>query len=258
MTTITTLVVPGLHSSGPAHWQTWFETRIPDAVRVIQRDWKRADLPEWASRVRREIFRRPGRILIAAHSFGALAAAQAADDHSERIAGALLVAPAAPEKFAVEDLIPQHPLRFPATVVASTNDPWMSLEGAARLAKVWGAQFVSLGAAGHINAEAGYGPWPEGLRLLGDLARKRVSTDAPRTSGEQMIRARAESGHAERRQFAGMARTPGFGAETPAIAGLHLSKVLISQESEARQQHGSSIPSTSSETHLLLGEETRK
>ena len=30
----TTLIVPGLHGSGPAHWQTWFETQVPGALRV--------------------------------------------------------------------------------------------------------------------------------------------------------------------------------------------------------------------------------
>ena len=40
----TTLIIPGLNSSGLGHWQTWFETRLPDAVRVVQSDWKRADL----------------------------------------------------------------------------------------------------------------------------------------------------------------------------------------------------------------------
>lgn len=162
----TTLIVPGLNSSGSAHWQTWFEEQIPGAVRVVQRDWKSADLPEWSSRVRREIFRHPGRVLIAAHSFGALAAVQAADDHRHRIAGALLVAPADPDKFGVSEVLPQGPLGFPAIVVSSANDPWLSVERAAGLAATWGADFVNVGAAGHINAESGYGPWPGGLRLL--------------------------------------------------------------------------------------------
>ena len=30
----TTLIVPGLHGSGADHWQTWFEQKLPDAVRV--------------------------------------------------------------------------------------------------------------------------------------------------------------------------------------------------------------------------------
>jgi predicted alpha/beta hydrolase family esterase len=165
----TTLIVPGLNSSGAAHWQTWFETQIPNAVRVIQRDWKRADLAEWTGRIRREITRHAGPILIVAHSFGVLAAVQAAEDHRDRIQGALLVAPADPDKFGVGDLLPQGPLGFPATVVASTNDPWLSFERAVDYATRWEANLVSLGAAGHINADTGYGPWPFGLALLREL-----------------------------------------------------------------------------------------
>lgn len=167
----TTLIVPGLHSSGQGHWQTWFEERIPGSVRVIQADWGKPDLPAWSQRVRRDITRTPGKIVIAAHSFGALAAVQAANDHSDRIAGALLVAPADPEKFGVADLLPKAPLAFPAVVVGSTNDPWMALERAAYWADTWGADLVNLGAAGHINAEAGFGPWPEGLSILERLLR---------------------------------------------------------------------------------------
>lgn len=165
----TTLIVPGLNSSGSAHWQTWFESQLSDAIRVIQPDWKRADLPQWSSRVRREISRRNGPILIAAHSFGALAAVQAAEDYRERIVGALLVAPADPDKFRVADALPAGRLGFPATIVASSNDPWLSIDRALALAIRWGANLVDLGNAGHINAESGFGPWPFGLTLLQQL-----------------------------------------------------------------------------------------
>ncbi|MGL4398065.1 MAG: RBBP9/YdeN family alpha/beta hydrolase [Hyphomicrobium sp.] len=167
----TTLIIPGLKSSGPAHWQTWFEEHIPGSVRVIQRDWNEPNLAEWASRVRREISRTPGRLYIAAHSFGVLAAVQAAADLDDRIAGALLVAPADPEKFAVADYVPAHRLNFPSVVVASTNDAWMRLEQAAYWADLWGSDLVNLGAAGHINVDSGFGPWPEGLNLLERLKR---------------------------------------------------------------------------------------
>ena len=60
-------------------------------------------------------------------------------------------------------------------MVTSSNDPWISAERAARLAGTWDADFVNLGAAGHINAESGYGPWPGGLRLLQRLSRTSVS-----------------------------------------------------------------------------------
>ena len=189
----TTLIVPGLNSSGPDHWQSWFEAHIPGTVRVIQTDWNKADLPEWAARVRRDITRTPGRLLIVAHSFGAFAAVQAAHDHAGRIAGALLVAPADPKKFGVEDLLPQVPLPFPSVVVGSANDPWMSLERSAYWADLWGSDFVSLGNAGHINVESGFGPWPDGLSLYARLRRAAEARQAA---------ARFELVHAQRNRLA--------------------------------------------------------
>lgn len=194
-----TLIVPGLHSSGPAHWQTWFEQHIPGSVRVIQRDWKAADLPEWASRVRREISRNPGRIFIAAHSFGALAAVQAAFDHSDRIGGAMLVAPADPAKFGVEDHLPAAPLPFRTVVVASANDPWMRLERAGHFADLWGADLVNLGDAGHINAESGFGPWPEGLAILERLRRARAAESERRARASHVA---GRLGHSALRSLA--------------------------------------------------------
>lgn len=184
----TTLIVPGLNSSGSAHWQTWFESQIPDAVRVIQGDWKRPDLAEWSSRVRREISRRSGPILIAAHSFGVLAAVQAAEDYSHRIAGALLVAPADPEKFGVTEFLPAGRLSFPAVLVASTNDRWLSVERAQNLSTLWGTSLVHLGDAGHINAESGFGPWPGGLALLRRLEAESAQTDRRYAEGNNPAR----------------------------------------------------------------------
>ncbi len=188
----TTLIVPGLNSSGPDHWQSWFEAHIPGTVRVIQTDWSKPDLPAWAARVRRDITRSPGRLIIVAHSFGALAAVQAAYDHAGRIAGALLVAPADPIKFGVENLIPQRPLPFPSVVVGSANDPWMSLERSAHWADLWGSDFVNLGNAGHINVESGFGPWPEGLSLYARLRRAAEVRQAA---------ARLEFAHIQRSRF---------------------------------------------------------
>jgi predicted alpha/beta hydrolase family esterase len=168
----TTLIVPGLHSSGPNHWQTWFEEQIPGTVRVIQRDWAQPDLHAWSARVRRDVSRNPGRHFLVAHSFGVLASVHAAFRNPAQIAGALLVAPADPDKFGLDHDVPRDPLPFPAVVVASSNDPWMSLWLAAEWADRWGADFVNLGDAGHINTDAGFGPWPEGLALLERLRRR--------------------------------------------------------------------------------------
>ncbi len=61
-------------------------------------------------------------------------------------------------------------LPFPSTVVASSNDPYVSLERARYFAQCWGSQFVDLGAAGHINTASGLGDWPAGVALLRDVA----------------------------------------------------------------------------------------
>lgn len=188
----TTLIIPGLKSSGPAHWQSWFEERIPGTVRVIQPDWDNPDLAQWAARVRRDITRSPGRLLLVAHSFGVLAAAQAASDHSDRIAGALLVAPADPDKFGIGELLPQTTLPFRSVLVGSTDDPWMTLERAAHWADIWGSDFVNLGSAGHINVESGFGPWPEGLALLERLRRAAERKDeAARSASIRLMTRRA-------------------------------------------------------------------
>jgi hypothetical protein len=182
----TTLIIPGLHSSGPDHWQTWFEEQLPATVRVIQSDWDKPDLTIWSARVRRDIHRNPGRHIVVAHSFGVLAAVYAGAREPDRIAGALLVAPADPEKFRAAGELPRDPLPFPAVVVASSNDPWMTLWKAADWADRWGADFVNLGDAGHINAESGFGPWPEGLSLLERLRRRsqHVSGQRPAQIGK--------------------------------------------------------------------------
>lgn len=162
----TILIVPGLRGSGPRHWQSWFEERLPNCRQVMQRDWNKPDLRSWSSVVRREIARAPGRSWIVAHSFGCLAAVHSSGFVDARIAGALLVAPAEPSSFGIEPAMPRERLRFPALLVASENDKWINADQARAWAEIWGAEFVNAGVAGHINVASGHGPWPEGIGLL--------------------------------------------------------------------------------------------
>lgn len=165
----TTLIVPGLNGSGPDHWQNWFELHVADCIRVIQSDWKTPHLATWSHAVSRDLRRSPGRVFLVAHSFGVLAAADSAIRFPERIAGAMLVAPADPKKFHFDSQILRHRLSFPSLLVASRNDKWMSFERAHRWAETWGSQLIDAGHAGHINAKSGYGPWPEGISLYEKL-----------------------------------------------------------------------------------------
>ncbi|WP_338766037.1 alpha/beta hydrolase [Massilia sp. METH4] len=160
------LVAPGLHNSGPEHWQSRWQRLYPAFERIEQDDWSDPILPIWSARVDevRQRDRRP--TLIVAHSFGCLASVHSVARDPANIVGLLLVAPADPEKFGVAELLPRPPLPVPSTMIASTNDPWMPLERARQWAERWDSDFVDAGPLGHINAESGLGDWLPGQRQL--------------------------------------------------------------------------------------------
>jgi predicted alpha/beta hydrolase family esterase len=62
--------------------------------------------------------------------------------------------------------MPLARLPFPATVIASRDDAYVTLARARQFARAWGAAFVDAGAIGHINAASGLGDWPAGRRWL--------------------------------------------------------------------------------------------
>jgi predicted alpha/beta hydrolase family esterase len=106
---------------------------------------------------------------IVAHGFGALAAVRAAADFTDRIEGAMLVAPFDPDNLRLAWLLPEEPLGFPAVIVASSNDPHMRLSKAAFWANFWSCEFINVGRAGGIDPASGYGPWAVGLTIFEDL-----------------------------------------------------------------------------------------
>ncbi|HSD37255.1 MAG TPA: alpha/beta hydrolase [Rhodocyclaceae bacterium] len=202
----TVLIIPGLHGSGPAHWQTWFEGQVADCVRVEQGDWSSPQLTRWAGSVRQQLDRAKGHVWIVAHSFGCLAAAHAAWDYRDRIAGAMFVAPADPDKFEVTSIIPNEQLGFPSVVVSSSNDPWVRLMRAAWLADTWGSRFINIGAAGHINTDAGFGPWPEGLLIFEQLRRTQADLPLGQLGGGGSAGRRGSNGNAARGSLTRRAR----------------------------------------------------
>jgi predicted alpha/beta hydrolase family esterase len=173
------LLVPGLNDSGSGHWQTWLERQQPGALRVRQRDFSQPDLQRWSERIDATVDHNDGQgFIVAAHSFGVLAVVEhLARRPDSPIVAALLVAPADPDKFGLAPSLPAHALPRPLTLVYSLNDPWMSAASATRWAHIWGAQAISLGAAGHINAEAGFGPMPLALRWI-EQAQARAAANA--------------------------------------------------------------------------------
>ena len=171
----TVLVLPGYDNSGPGHWQTLWERAHPEYRRVQQRSWTAPVCSEWVMALDEAIVAAGGPVVLVAHSIGALTVAHHALHHARPVRGALLVAPPDADDPTFSPLvkgfrpIPRGPLPFPSIVVGSTDDWYMGPDDARALAAAWGSRFVLLEKAGHINTDAGFGPWPEGERLLAEL-----------------------------------------------------------------------------------------
>jgi hypothetical protein len=170
------LILPGWGDSGPGHWQSLWERANPGFSRVVQRDWEYPIRTEWVEVLDREIRAAGGEVILVAHSLGCITMAHWARSGSRPIRGALLVAPPdvehpdfppVTEGFAP---IPRERLAFPSIVVASRNDPFGDFERSRALAQAWGSRFVDAGNSGHVNTDAGFGPWPLGETLLAELA----------------------------------------------------------------------------------------
>jgi predicted alpha/beta hydrolase family esterase len=170
------LMVPGWHGSGAGHWQTLWEQRH-GYRRVDQHDWQNPLRGDWVARLEDVLLSCEEPAVLVGHSLGCIlvAAWSAHSRNTQRVKGALLVAPPDVER---EDLRAQLPswspialelLPFRTVLVASRNDPYCDIARARGFAQAWGAQFMDHGDAGHINVDAGLASWPEGHVLLQDL-----------------------------------------------------------------------------------------
>lgn len=183
------IIVPGWKNSGPDHWQSRWQQVLPHAVRVEQTDWDHPTRTEWVGALSAAIDAATCPVLLVAHSLGCVTSAAVPTALRQKIAGALLVAPADVERAnapqCLRDFVPiaRQPLPFQSVVVASDNDPYCSVPRAREFADAWGSRFVVVPAGGHLNAEAGLGDWPQGWKMLTALRRRcawRVTTPPPR------------------------------------------------------------------------------
>src|SRR5256885_6924499 len=146
--------------------------QLPHAERVEQDDWLVPHRDPWVAALEQLVLSRPEPVVLAAHSLGCITAAHLGPEASARVRGALLVAPADPERRAqLADFapVPYAPLPYRSVLVASSNDPYCPIRRAGAYARAWGSEFVRLQNAGHINVESGFGDWPLCLALLQSL-----------------------------------------------------------------------------------------
>ena len=174
----------------------WLEPRLPDWLATLDRYVRECESPpvlvahslacalvaHWAERVfegRPGCARAPRALRPGEYEGGVAPLAPRVGGHvgaPHPVKAALLVAPAdvespmhTPDEVRGFAPVPLVGLPFPSIVVASTDDPFVTEARAKAFARAWGSRLITLDNAAHINADAGYGPWPEGLKLLQDL-----------------------------------------------------------------------------------------
>ena len=178
ISSVAVLIIPGYTNSGPQHWQSLWQATHPEYRRVEQQDWDAPDVATWVAALAREIQAATDPVVLIAHSLGCVTVAHCVASYPEatrRVAAALLVAPTDIERVDTPEIlrtfgpVPLLQMPFTSVVVASRTDPYVRIDRARTFATAWRSRFIDVGDAGHLNAAAGFGPWPEGERILADL-----------------------------------------------------------------------------------------
>jgi predicted alpha/beta hydrolase family esterase len=66
-------------------------------------------------------------------------------------------------------------LPFPSILVASTDDPYLTIDRARALSSAWGSRLHVAGSLGHIGSASKLGHWPDGRRLLNEITQSRLA-----------------------------------------------------------------------------------
>jgi uncharacterized protein len=167
MTARSFLILHGLEGSGPGHWQSWLAGRLRAAgERVSFPDLPDADAPSpvaWRAALDAELSTLPSPVIVC-HSLSCLLWLHHVADGGAQVDRLLLVAPPSGSS-GVAEVEPFLPAPLPALadgarLVCSDNDPYCP-EGAATLyGAPLGIPVDVLSGGGHLNPDAGYGPWP--------------------------------------------------------------------------------------------------
>jgi predicted alpha/beta hydrolase family esterase len=171
------LILHGYQGSGPQHWQTWLAGRLRRAgAEVAYPALPSPDAPvleAWRAALERELRALSGPPVVVCHSLACVlwlhhcAQPVLEGGCAERV---LLVAPPSPEG-APRAILPFFPVPLEGDAVARAaretvlvcghDDPYCPEGAAAVYGGPLGLAAHVLPRGGHVNVEAGYGPWPE-------------------------------------------------------------------------------------------------
>jgi predicted alpha/beta hydrolase family esterase len=170
------LILHGYEGSGPEHWQSWLADRLRAAgERVAYPDLPdphNPSLPAWRAALATELRTLHGELTVVAHSLACILWLHHCDAPvlgDARAARVLLVAPpsiaGAPRPIRSFFPVALDPGRLAAAaeetrLVCAPDDPYCPEDAAVVYGDPLGLEVDVLAGAGHINPEAGYGPWP--------------------------------------------------------------------------------------------------
>ena len=167
------LILHGLDGSGPGHWQPWLAERLRDAGA----DVTFPDLPQpsdphpadWEAAAEAELADDAEPVVIC-HSLACLLWLRlAARSDVRRADRVLLVAPPCPDDIPAVSRFLDHSataddVKLAAgetLLVCSDNDPYCPPGAITTFAEPLALESRLIPGAGHLNTDAGYGPWPE-------------------------------------------------------------------------------------------------
>lgn len=167
------IVLHGLDGSGLGHWQVWLVRRL----RASGHDVAFPELPNpsdpdpgaWQAAIDAELDSGPEPVVIC-HSLACLIWLRvAASSDRRRAERVLLVAP--PWREDIDPVVRALTHEAAAAdvgraagaslLVCSDDDPYCPPGAVATFAEPLGIESVVIDGAGHINPDAGYGPWPD-------------------------------------------------------------------------------------------------
>lgn len=199
-------IIQGLAGVGPQHWQGQWEARY-GYERVLQHDWERPLRGDWITRLEEVVLAAPAAkpIYLVAQGLGCIlvAAWAGVSRNTQRVHGALLVAPQdiertdlrerlpswsplahppkahqhAPSEPLPRERLPREVLPFPSQLLACPKDLSCSFDRAQGFAQTWGSEFIDASKHGCQSGDGNLGAWPECHALLLKLQQRSKKTE---------------------------------------------------------------------------------
>jgi predicted alpha/beta hydrolase family esterase len=166
------LILHGLEGSGPDHWQTWLAAQLrARGERVAYPDLSDPFDPQpdrWLAELRAELAVMVGQRVVLCHSLGCLLWLLHAREGGDAVERVLLVAPPCTDELPAvvrfrPDGVTADQVRAAAgstRMLCSDADPYCPAGAAARFGEPLELDYAVVAGGGHLNTDAGYGPWP--------------------------------------------------------------------------------------------------